>query len=244
MFERAEAACDSARGGPTGAERYGMLLERVDGLIQKAAASLTEWEAWIPCDRFARLEGRVEALESLGINLAEFLTTKRIAVEGMREESQPAVVPQAVVPLPVVRLGPTRLPKFTGSKRNFYSCWSDWENLQRQGESSGSAEAKKFQLIDSVDERVSRDLRLSTYDIFRVLQNRFGNNESIAMEVIEDLKRFPPLKPTQPRRVIDFIQALEKALCDLTELESAGAIKNPLIIRSIESKLPDDLKKD
>lgn len=73
-------------------------------------------------------------------------------------------------------------------------------------------------------------------DIVRVLQNRYSNRESIAMEIIEDLERFPPLRPNQPRRVIDLIRAVEKALRDLAELESIEAI--------IESKLQEDMMKD
>lgn len=56
------------------------------------------------------------------------------------------------------------------------------------------------------------------------------------MEIIEDLERFPPLRPNQPRRVIDLIRAVEKALRDLAELESIEAI--------IESKLQEDMMKD
>lgn len=37
---------------------------------------------------------------------------------------------------------------------------------------------------------------------------------------------------------------MEKALYDLNELGSADAIKNPLVTNSIESKLPETLKKD
>lgn len=37
---------------------------------------------------------------------------------------------------------------------------------------------------------------------------------------------------------------MEKAVYDLNELGSADAIKNPLVIKSIESKLPETLKKD
>ena len=40
------------------------------------------------------------------------------------------------------------------------------------------------------------------------------------------------------------IQSVEIALNDLTELCNTGAIKNPLVVRSIESKLPDSMKKD
>lgn len=97
------------------------------------------------------------------------------------------MVPQAVAPQPVVRLEPTSLLRFTGPKRNSYRWRGDWESLQRQGEPSGSAEVKKLQLLDSVDEKICRDLQLSPYnstdDVFRVLQDRCGNKESIAIDL-------------------------------------------------------------
>jgi len=37
---------------------------------------------------------------------------------------------------------------------------------------------------------------------------------------------------------------VEKALADLTELGRTDATKNPPVTRSIESKLPDPVKKD
>lgn len=99
-----------------------------------------------------------------------------------------------------------------------------------------------------MDEKIRRDLRLSEYhiaeDIFGVLQNKFGNKSTIALEIIEDLKRIPPIKSHQPRKVIDLVQAVEKAVNDLSEIDITGDIKNPLVIRSIESKLPDDMKID
>lgn len=95
---------------------------------------------------------------------------------------------------------------------------------------------------------MSRDLRLSTYnsaeDIFRVLGNRYGNKSTIALEIIEDLEKIPVVKANQPRKVIDLIQTVEKALADLTELGETDAIKNPLVTKCIESKLPDLVKKD
>ena len=48
----------------------------------------------------------------------------------------------------------------------------------------------------------------------------------------------------QPRKVVDLIQTIGKALVDHTDLGSTGAIKNPLVVRSLESKLPEGLKKD
>lgn len=37
---------------------------------------------------------------------------------------------------------------------------------------------------------------------------------------------------------------IEKALSDLSDLDEVGAIKSLLVIKSIESKLPDVLKKE
>ncbi|XP_039503109.1 uncharacterized protein LOC120459751 [Pimephales promelas] len=246
-FQEAEEACDRAQASPVTAinrDGYELLLERARRLIHVATVSLKDWEKWIPHNQTADLKGRLKDLRISGSNLearrAEFLTAQRIAED---QQPQPAPVPQ-----PVVRIKPTCLPKFIGIRRNFHRWKRDWESLQKQGEPTGSVEVKKFQLLDSVDERICRDLSLTTYnsaeDIFRVLQNRYGNKPVIALEIIEDLERIPPLKSHQPRKVIDLIQAVEKALNDLTELESIGAIKNPLVIRSIESKLPDNLKRD
>lgn len=250
-IQEAGKACDRAQASPITAinrDGYELQLERVRRLIHDATASLKDWEKWISHDQTAHLKGRLKDLRIFGSNLearrAEFLTAQKIAEEERRgPEPQPTAVPQ-----PVVRIKPTSLPKFTGFKRNFHRWRRDWENLQKQGEPTGSVEVKKFQLLDSVDERICRDLRLPTYnsadEIFRVLQNRYGDKPTIALEIIEDLERIPPLKSHQPRKVIDLIQAVEKALNDLTELESTGAIKNPLVIRSIESKLPDNIKRD
>ncbi len=54
----------------------------------------------------------------------------------------------------------------------------------------------------------------------------------------------PPVRSSNPRRIIELIQTIEKALYDLNELGNAEAIKNPLVTKSIEGKLPETLKKD
>lgn len=102
--------------------------------------------------------------------------------------------------------------------------------------------------MESVDDKISKDLRLSTYatanDMFRVLENRYGNKSTITVEILEDLEKMPHVKGNQPRKAIDLIQSVEKAQADLTELGNSGAMKNPLVIKSIESKLPDFIKRD
>lgn len=161
------------------------------------------------------------------------------------EETQEAVHQGA---LPKLRLQLTKLPKFSGFMRDFHRWRRDWESLQHQGDPSGSAEVKKFQLLDSVDEKIVKDLRLSRYDtageMFRVLRNRFGNKTTMAIQIIEELERLPVVKGNQPRKTIDLIQAVEKALIVLTDLGNTDAIKNPLAIKAIESKLPDRVKEN
>ena len=147
---------------------------------------------------------------------AEFLIAQRIEEEERRRRTPALPVPAHP---PTVRIKPTSLPKFNGFKTNFHRWRKDWESFQRQGEATGSVEVKKIQLLDSVDEKISRDLRLSTYntaeDIFRVLENRCGNKTTIALEIILDLEKIPHLKSLQPRKVIDVIQSVEKALVTL-----------------------------
>ncbi len=106
-------------------------------------------------------------------------------------------VPAAQI-MPLVTIKPTSLPKFSCNKRDYYRWKRDWENLQRQGEPTGSAEVKKIQLVDSVDDRITKELRLSSYntavDIFKVLENRYGNTITIAMEIVEELEKIPAVR--------------------------------------------------
>lgn len=52
------------------------------------------------------------------------------------------------------------------------------------------------------------------------------------------------MKSYQPRRVIELIQTIERALHNHTEPDGANVIKNLLMTRSIESKLPSNMKRD
>ncbi|XP_055768950.1 uncharacterized protein LOC129844827 [Salvelinus fontinalis] len=252
-IKEAETACDGVTQIPVMAVNRDGFELRWDGAkaqVQDAITSLAEWEMWIPVAEKERLEARVKDLKAFRNNLearrAGFLTAQRIAEED-KDRGRVLQMPMPA-PQPTLRIKPTCLPKFSGYKRNFHRWRRDWESLQKQGEPTGSVEVKKIQLIDSVDERMCRDLRLSTYntaeDMFRVLENRYGNKSTIALEIIEDLEKIPALRANQPRKVIDMIQTIEKALDDLTELGGTGAINNPLVIRSIESKLPDNIKRD
>lgn len=110
------------------------------------------------------------------------------------------------------------------------------------------SEDKKIQLVDSIDDKIAKELRLSSYntaaDIFRVLEKWYGNKITIAIEIVEELDRIPAVRGNQPRRVTELIQTVEKSLADFTDLGNIGVINNPLVTKSIENKLPEFVKRE
>lgn len=99
---------------------------------------------------------------------------------------------------------------------------------------------RKFQLLDSLDEKVAKHLLLSNYstadEIFHVSEYRYRNQAVIALEISEELEAAPPARGNQPRRIVELIQTVQKecvTMYNLSELGSADTIKNPLVTKSI-----------
>ena len=68
---------------------------------------------------------------------------------------------------------------------------------------------------------------------------------SASLEIAMETKLPLPLRLWKScRKILELIQTVEKALQDLSELGDKGAIKNPLVTKSIECKLPENLKKE
>ncbi|XP_059209564.1 uncharacterized protein LOC131988465 [Centropristis striata] len=231
-------------------EAYEFKLNHLKELAKTAKEAYSRWSQWVPPDAKQGCQSR---LRELDLHIPRLISKTADVIQARKEEDAERQIwtptPSYSQPsIPAIRLKPTALPKFTGNKRDFHRWRKDWEALQRQGEPTGSREVKKVQLLDSLDDKVTRDLRLTTYntadDIFRVLSNRYGNQTSIAIEIVEELQRMPAVRSHQPKKIVELIQAVEKALQDLTDLGDTGAIKNPLVTKSIESKLPETLKKE
>ncbi len=230
-------------------ENYEVQIDFLTKVVKEAVGALSMWEKWTPDAERNVLEGRIRTLKEntcdLEVRKCEFARARKapeyVSVAYPSIGTMPNVTPFSAQAKPVVRFRPASFPVFDGSKRDFYRWRKDWESLQQQGEPSGSVEVKKIQLLDSIDGRIVKDLRLSSYntaeDIFRVLTNL--QSYAITMEIVEELERIPVMRGNQPRKVIELVQAVEKALVDLTDLGDTGAIKNPLVVRSIESKLPE-----
>lgn len=55
--------------------------------------------------------------------------------------------------------------------------------------------------------KTTRDLSLTTYntadDIFHVLENHFGNQTSIALDIVEKLQRIPAVRGHAPRKTVE-----------------------------------------
>ncbi|XP_077467834.1 uncharacterized protein LOC144083693 [Stigmatopora argus] len=245
----AEVYCEQALGTPVTEacnDAYEQQVSYARRSILEFMTAFKEWEEWIPNEARPTWEKRLQNLKeqrvSINTRKAEHLQMSK--EEGTGKEGTLRTKPAEQAPC--LKIKAISLPKFDGSRRDFHPWKKTWESLQKQGEPAGSKEARRLQLLESVDGRICRDLSLSTCqtaeDMFRILENRFGNKLTIALEIVEGLEKFPILTSDQPRKVIDMIQAIEKALTDLIELDYAGAIKNLLVIRSIERKLPETIK--
>ena len=147
---------------------------------------------------------------------------------------------------PRIALAPLSLPKFSGDRRSYWRWKSNWGTLQALAEPTGSPECRLFHLLDSIADAVKRELRLShcrtAEEVFRVLEDCYGDMSQIADDIVLELQNLPAVRNNQPREALQLIQAVERALLDLIDLGCEDAIKNQLVIRSLESKLPDSMK--
>lgn len=246
-FQVAETECDRVLSVQSCAnlEAYDFMLNHLGELVKAAREAHVRWNRWAPSAEQKDLKSRLRELE---VCLPKLVSRKAEFIQAKVEQDSERAGAAHSSPRPAIKLKPTSLPKFAGSKRDFHRWRKEWEALQKQGEPTGSKEVKKFQLLDSLDDKVAREFRLAAYntaeEIFRVLENRFGNKATIALEIAEELQAMPPVRGHQARKIVELIQMIEKALYDLGELGDTGAMKNPLVTKSIESKLPESLKKE
>ncbi len=99
-------------------------LIHLERLVSRAVETLSSWERWIPTTK-KDIKSRVKQLrvENNGLvsRTGEFITARN--VERSSQISSPIVPNTALQTMPftpVVRLKPTRLPKFSGIKRDFF----------------------------------------------------------------------------------------------------------------------------
>ncbi|XP_062390786.1 uncharacterized protein LOC134078694 [Sardina pilchardus] len=147
---------------------------------------------------------------------------------------------------PQINLERTRLPMFSGDMTDYYRWKAEWEELEQLGNPRRTAGVTRFHLLASLSDRVKKDLVLSSCasadEMFRRLDNRFGNKAKIVLKISEEVQALPPVKGDNPRKAIELIQAVERALSNLVILGEEEVIKNRWVAQSLESKLPSSLK--
>lgn len=72
--------------------------------------------------------------------------------------------------------------------------------------------------------------------MFRLLDNKYGNKPKIVLLIAQEVQGLCPIKGNHPRKTIELIQAVERALCDLQVLGEEDAVKNRVVVQSIERK--------
>lgn len=106
----------------------------------------------------------------------------------------------------------------------------------------------RFHLLSSLSEKVKRDLVLSscatTDEMFRRLDNRFGNKARIVLKIAENIENLPPVRGNNPRKAIELIQTVERALSNLVILGEEDILKNRLVTHSLEKKVAQLVKRE
>lgn len=147
---------------------------------------------------------------------------------------------------PQISLERTRLPVFSGDMTDYYRWKAEWVELEQLGNPMRTIGVTRFHLLASLSERVKKDLVLSSCsspeEMFKRLDNRFGNKARIVLKIAEDIESLPPVKGNNPRKTIELIQAVERALSNLVILGEEDILKNRLVAQSLERKLPSSLK--
>lgn len=101
---------------------------------------------------------------------------------------------------PQISLERARLPTFSGDMRDYYRWKTEWEDLQELGNPQGVECIKKFHLLNSLHEKVKKDLVLSSCgsadDMFRLLDSKYGNKAKIVLMITNEVQSPPPSKET------------------------------------------------
>lgn len=76
---------------------------------------------------------------------------------------------------------------------------------------------------------MTKNLHLSSYsnadEILHLLENHFGTQTAIAIEIVEELQRLLAVSGQGPCKIVDLIQVVERVLYDLSDLGDMGAIR-------------------
>ncbi|KAL2076309.1 hypothetical protein ACEWY4_028093 [Coilia grayii] len=238
-------------------EEYQVLKESLSERIHMLERKVLEWEGLVDG---SKIKVYKQQLYDLGNRLREWAQSwKRLkhskpegptgaGIKPPVPNTPYAPPPSGMYPgfKPQISLERTRLPVFSGDMTDYYRWKTEWEELEQLGNPQRTAGVTRFHLLASLSDRVKKDLVLSSCatadEMFRRLDNRFGNNAKIVLKISEEVEGLPSVKGNNPRKAIELIQAVERAISNLVILGEEDVIRNHLVAQSLERKLPSSLK--
>ena len=137
-----------------------------------------------------------------------------------------------------IRLEKMPLPKFDGQLRNYPQFKKDFNELVLPNINPKEA---AFTLRNCVPSHVNEFLSCCNDDISEMLQRldvKFGDPCKIIESIVSEIHKFKKMEAEDTKRVIQFVNTLEKAHRDLKSLHLEGEIANANTVSVIENKLP------
>ena len=137
-----------------------------------------------------------------------------------------------------------KFPKFSSNCR-------DWPQFKKDFEKQVSSVivveptvsyALRNALPDNAKSLV-RDMSDNIKEMWRQLDERYGDEGKIAEIILNDIKHFRPIKANEERRLLTFIGIIEKASMETKYPGWEPEIKNSTFVSIIEEKLPEKLRK-
>ena len=133
------------------------------------------------------------------------------------------------------------LPRFYGDPRFYLRFKKDFEELVLPHLDSREA---VFTLRQCLGKNVEAVLGSGDFDIkqiFKRLDERYGDPGKITDAIICEIQKFRKIESEDGRRVVEFINLIEKAFYDLKSVGMEREISNVNVTSIIESKLPKSL---
>ena len=130
------------------------------------------------------------------------------------------------------------LPKFYGEARFYRRFKRDFEELVLPQLDPREA---AFTLRQCLGQNVSNILGSGDYDlnqIFKRLDEKYGDPTKMVDSIITEIQRFRKIENDDTKRLIDFINLIERASHDLDNVKMGSEINNTNVVSMIESKLP------
>ena len=138
-----------------------------------------------------------------------------------------------------IQLKPVDLPKFSGRVRDYPRFRSDFMKYVLP-HTDEEAAAFTLRMCLSEDARDKVSLLDEVNDMMEKLDEEYGDPSALTDLVVNEIKKFD-MKGS--RKLIEFIDVVEKAYFDLKKLNMEKEISNTTIVSIIEMKLPEDIRR-